>query len=256
MESKQQKIDYDTFSLLLNERHFGMKRIKGVSRRTLTHWRKLDHLIDHREHIISGKPNFFSPIDLVWISIIADLREMSIEHSKIKGAKLGLFTPIKASNSKEYPAIEYYTMEVLQMNVAIYIILTSTNELHILNDLVYVDKLRSGEIENHTAISLNKQIKDTLTDIYKTPNFSEYNGLTTEEIQAIEIIRNKTFKYINITKENEKGEIIRLEGTEQILEESKITDLLKKGAYQNLEIKQHNGKVVCINRTIRKKLTK
>lgn len=254
MATKKRKTDYDTFSLLLNERHFGFRSIQNISRRTLNHWRKLDHLVDHREKVVSGKPNYFSTLELVWISIISDLREMQIEHTKIKGVKHGLFAPVKASNGKKYPALEYYLMEVFERNVVIYIVLTNTNTLHIVNDLVYVDMLRAGEIENHTLISLNKQVRDTLHEVYKKPDFSEFTGLSIEEIQILGIIRNKAYKYIHITKKN--GEIDCLEGTELIAEESRIVDLLKKGEYQNLEIKQHNGKIVSVHRTIRKKITK
>jgi len=251
---KEEEIDYDTFRLLLNEQHFGVNKIEGVTKRTLNHWRKIGHLEDHREHIISGKPNFFSPLELVWISIISDLREMKIEHSKIKGVKSGLFALVKAENGKEYTALEYYMAQVFEFNVTLYIILSDTNELSILNDMVYIDKIKSGEIENHTAISLNKQIKDTLNEVYIIPEFSDFSDLTVEEIQVLTIIRNKTYKYINITKNN--GEITRLEGVEEIKGSPRIEDLIKQRNYQNLEIKQHNGQIVCVYRKIRQKIKK
>ena len=255
MTSIQGTTDYTTYSLLLNKRYFGISKIGNVNRKTLSQWRKQGYLSEHRNKVISGKPNYFSPVELIWISIIADLREMCVEHPRIMGAKEGIFAPVKALDGKKYPALEFYMIEVLEMNVAIYIVLTHTNELHIVNDLVYVDMLKSGALENHILVSLNKQIRDALGVVYHIPDFSEYTGLSTQEIEIMEIIRNKAYKYIKITRQD--GGVFRLEGTEQITEDiPKVTDLLKKGAFQHIEIKEHNGQVFCINRTIRKKIVK
>ncbi|WP_299243108.1 hypothetical protein [uncultured Aquimarina sp.] len=254
MAAKNKNIEYEIFSPLLNDRQFRFGNVDGLTRKSLHRWRKLGHIDDTREIIISGRPAYFSAVELIWISIITDLREMQIEHSKISELKFGLFAPVKAPNGKEYPALEYYMLQVFKKDITIYIVLNKSNELLIINDLIYHDKLKSGEIENHIAISLNKQIKDVLSEIFTIPDSNEFVGLSTQEIQVLQIIRNKTYKYINITKKD--GEIKHLEGTEQILEASRITDLLKNGQYQDIEIKQHNGKVVCINRTIKKKITK
>jgi hypothetical protein len=252
MNTKKTTVAYHTYHLLLNQQHFELKHQQRVTTRVLHHWRKKGMLEDRRDKPASGHRNYYSLIDLVWISIIADLRHMQVEIDKIKSGKHGVFAPIKADNTS-CSALEYYIMHIFEYNVPVFIVVTDTDQLLMINDMVYFDKLRSGEIANHIAISLNKQIKDVLSELYITPDFSEFSGLTDKEMQVLYTIRSNTFKYINVTKKN--GEITRLEGTEQITKSSRIADLLKKGEYQNLEIKQHNGKIVCINRTIRKKIT-
>ncbi len=254
MGSTTNNIDYDTFSLLLNEKQFKLKQVENVSARALTHWRQRGLLEDHSKTFVSGKTVFFSALEIVWISIISDLRDMGVETSSIAKIRVGLFSNIKAANKKEYPALLYYMLEIIERNVSIYIVLTDKNDILMLNDLVYHAELKAGTIENHIAVSLNKQIRESLEEIAAIPNSSEFTGLSMEEIQVLQIVRNKTFKYITITKKD--GNITKLESIEQITDKPRIEDILKAGDYQNLEIKQHNGKVVCINRTLRKKIKK
>jgi hypothetical protein len=46
-----------------------------------------------------------------------------------------------------------------------------------------------------------------------------------------------------------------LESIERISEQTRIIDILKDHNYQNIELKQANGKIVCLNRTVKTKLT-
>ena len=51
------------------------------------------------------------------------------------------------------------------------------------------------------------------------------------------------------------GKIEMLESIERISEQTRIIDILKDHNYQNIELKQANGKIVCLNRTVKTKLT-
>ncbi|QKX05334.1 hypothetical protein HN014_10540 [Aquimarina sp. TRL1] len=248
----ENKIDYDIYDILLNERQFELRPQKTISSRRLHNWRKIGLLEDNREFSGSGNVNYFSPVDLVWISIIIDLKNLQVAGEKIKNAQKGLFTPVKAGNNKMYPALQYFMTHIFETNTAVYMILNDTQELLILDDKQYFKNLKQGIIENHICIYLNKQIRDTLHDIYTYPDFKDFKGLSSKEIQVLNIIRSKAYKYIKITSSN--GEMTRLEGTQRINKEKSLAKILKSGDYQDLEIKQHSGKVVWIDRTVRKKL--
>ena len=60
------------------------------------------------------------------------------------------------------------------------------------------------------------------------------------------------FQTIKIVRRN--GEIDRLEGTEKGSPGKRMIDILNQGDYQNIEVKQENGKVVCIHRTVKRKI--
>ena len=76
--------------------------------------------------------------------------------------------------------------------------------------------------------------------------------LSSAEIQVLEMIRNKRFLSIKLIIKN--GEVDVIEGLERLQTGERIIDMLKQHDFQNLEIKQSNGKIVCVNRIFRKKI--
>lgn len=78
------------------------------------------------------------------------------------------------------------------------------------------------------------------------------SGLSHSEIQVLEMIRNRRFLSIKLIIKN--GEVDVIEGLERLDTGERIIDALKQHDFQNLEIKQSHGKIVCVNRTFRKKI--
>jgi hypothetical protein len=76
--------------------------------------------------------------------------------------------------------------------------------------------------------------------------------LSSSEIQVLEMIRNKRFLSIKLIIKN--GEVDVIEGLERLDTGERIIDMLKQHDFQNLEIKQSNGRIVCVNRIFRKKV--
>jgi len=77
-------------------------------------------------------------------------------------------------------------------------------------------------------------------------------NLNENELTALQMIRDA--KYHSITIVKREGKIEMVEGTERISEKTRIIDILKDHNYQNIEVKQANGKIVCLNRTVKTKL--
>lgn len=76
--------------------------------------------------------------------------------------------------------------------------------------------------------------------------------LSAKEGVVLKMIRDS--KYHSITVVKRDGKIEMLEGVERIEEKTRIIDVLKEHNYQNIELKQANGKIVCLNRTVKTKL--
>jgi hypothetical protein len=76
--------------------------------------------------------------------------------------------------------------------------------------------------------------------------------LSTKEVAVLKMIRDS--KYHSVTVVKRDGKIEMLEGIERIEEKTRIIDVLKEHNYQNIELKQANGKIVCLNRTVKTKL--
>ncbi|GAK75680.1 hypothetical protein JCM19296_1272 [Nonlabens ulvanivorans] len=64
--------------------------------------------------------------------------------------------------------------------------------------------------------------------------------------------RNQKFQSLRIVKRD--GRIDMIEGVERIEDRTKIVDILKQHDYQNIEIKQSDGRIVLINRTVKTKV--
>lgn len=198
----------------------------------------------------------YSIVDLIWLNIASDLRKLNTSDSQIEGIKHGLYSTIEADQKHTASALEYYISEVLQMNVPIYIVLTDKNELFVLNDLMYFKKLRSGALENHINISLNKQIKEVIKELSRTPNYCELKILSKEEVLVVDAIRSRRYKFINISIRS-NGKVRQLEGVEEINRSMTLEDvkqLMDEGEHQNIEIKRHHGKIVAVHRRERKRL--
>ena len=86
----------------------------------------------------------------------------------------------------------------------------------------------------------------------KENNKLQSSELTPSEIQVLEMIRNKRFLSIKLIIKN--GEVDTIEGLERLHTGERIIDMLKQHDFQNLEIKQSNGKIVCVNRIFKKKI--
>ena len=78
------------------------------------------------------------------------------------------------------------------------------------------------------------------------------NTLSLQEQQLIEMLRNDKFQSLKVTKKN--GRIDMLEGIERIEERLRIVDILNQHDYQVIEIKQNDGRIVHINRTVKTKV--
>ena len=86
----------------------------------------------------------------------------------------------------------------------------------------------------------------------KENNKLQSSELTPSEIKVLEMIRNKRFLSIKLIIKN--GEVDTIEGLERLRTGERIIDMLKQHDFQNLEIKQSNGKIVCVNRIFKKKI--
>lgn len=255
MNSKQ--IDFKNHSKALNELIFEAKDLQGISRRTVHSWKQSGVLDDKRDPNALRRWNYFSAIDIIWMGILNEMKQLRFTHTEMKAIKEVLFETLTAEDNKEYPAMEYYTFLVLLYNQPIYIVISydkGIDAIWMLDEKDYFLKLKSGEIENHTALSLHKAIKINLNPVYKLPNFSQTAGLTDDETKILKIIRNKTFKTIKVTKRN--GDVDSIEGVERIQDLDKIEKLIESGEYQNMEIKQQNGRIVSAHRTIRTNFTR
>lgn len=240
----------DELSALLNQKSYTMKYVKGIPRSSISRWQD-EGVLDVDEGGVQ-KWRKFNLIELLWLSVIEELRTFGFSISNIKNVKEQLFASITLEDQQQYPLIEHTIMEALIYAVPAFLIIDKQGEASIVDDKEYVKQLQAEQIVNHIVISINQSIKDNILHLYSKPIYTKSSVLSKQELKVLSAVREKNFQSIKIKKKS--GEIDMIEGYETINTEEKIVDLLKSGKYQNIEVKQENGKIVCINRKMKIKM--
>ena len=242
--------DLDTLSELLNKKQYSVRHIKGINRSVISFWQDEGLVEDNRAK--GQKWRKFSLTTLLWLAIMFELKEFGLGNPKMKKVKEQLFKTINIATGQQLPLIQYGIYQTIVLSKPLFLIIDQKASLQLVNDVDYSKQLRAHQIKSHIVIDFNACIKANIPEHYSKPTFSDTSGLSPEEVEVLDAVRQKDFQSIKITKKN--GEIDMIEGMQRLEGQQKIVDLLKQGKYQNIEVKQSNGKVVCIQRTIRKKL--
>ena len=245
--------DFSNLSQLLNQKQFAIKYLNGVPRLSVTNWQR-DGILD-KPISKDLKWRKFSLVDILWISIIAELRAFGYSIPNILKVKNQLFSIATLENNQEIPLLEHCLVEIITYGVPKCLVLTKdANFIQITDDVEYAEFIQSENFQSHILLNLNHSIKENINPLYQKPELQLFAILSPQEQEVISIIRKKSYQSIKITKKN--GDIDLIEGVQRIDTTQKIVDLLKEGEFQNIEVKQSNGKIVCINRTIKKKINK
>lgn len=245
---KKEQPDYSKLLYLLNTKEYSNKYIVNAERRMITHWQDIG-LFEDKRNTDAGW-NKFSLIDILWIGIIIEFRNLGFANDKIKPVRSFLFEKTTIDN-REVSKLEHSAVQVLAFAKALFLVTDVAGNIYLADDYQYVKLLNKGKITNHIVLNLNQVVKENIAILFSEPNFNAFSGLNKDEIQVMLILRSETYQSVQVTKKN--GEIDMIEGTERISERDRIIDILKQHEYQNIEIKQANGKVVLINRTVKQK---
>ncbi len=240
--------DYSKLLRLLNEKEYANKYIINAERRMITHWQDIG-LFEDQRHTDSGWKKF-SLIDILWMGIIIEYRNLGFANERIKLVRKFLFENTTIEG-KSISRLEYSAVQVLAFAKALYLITDVAGNIYLADDYEYVKLLQEGKVTNQIVLSFNQVVKENISVLFSEPNFNAFAGLNKDEIQVMLILRSESYQSVQVTKKN--GEIDMIEGTERISEKDRIIDILKQHEYQNIEIKQANGKVVLISRTVKQK---
>lgn len=237
-----------TYIKLLNEKQFDITYTDNLSASTLEYWKEKGLI----QSIEIQQDSTYSIIELVWLSIIADMRDLKIEYAQIQEVKKGFFSRI-TDNEQKYTILEYYMTLILEFNLPIFLVINQ-NEMLLVNDKLYIRKLTSGVLEKHITISLNKQIRDTIKHIYKSPNYSTYIELSKEDRNILKHTRNKNFKQVVIQRKNGKIDLIEKTRVAPIKHSKQIIEWLEEEDFQDIQITRHRAENTYISSTTRKKI--
>jgi len=236
--------------LILNDKIAPVK-VMGISRRLVSHWLDEGVITDDRKGDTSHR--YFSYMEMFWVAIVIELRRFAYPIKKIKTIKLYLEAEIKLENTdKKYVRLELAVLEMLLDEIPLFLTINNDAQTCICDDVEYEKRIRDIEYDTHIVIPLHQILKKYVSDIRFNTIFMEYMNLTQEEDMVLEAIQNKEFENITIIKKDDT--IDRIESTQKIIADKRIIDILKEQDYQDIEIKQQNGKVIHIKRTVKQKI--
>lgn len=232
---------------IFNAKRFRIKDI-DMTYRVINHWTELGLIDDLRKD--NQKWKEYSLIDLCWIRIILSLREMGLANETIKKAKKFLL-PTTSSENHLHEKFEYY-VSISMMGIKTFVVVFSDGEA----DLVASYELTKREqqsglpsLGNFIRLDFNKIVFDVLG---KGEELIPMDiDLKAKEIQLLLDVRQGKYKSIEVHMKN--GEIVRFEKKANRDEKERIIEILKENKFQEITIKQQDGKIVSISQTVKEK---
>lgn len=234
-------------SRFLNERKHRFHS-KAVSYRILNHWEQKGLLSTKRPE---GKGwRKYSILDIVWVHIVSRLREFGFALEKIHLVKEHLSHDDESLSA--FPELEFYVARALA-KVPSYIAIFPHGEALLCTLSEFQVSRSYGFIRDDSIlICLNDILQRIYGDKDLKPDYSTNYDLTKEEVQLLIAIRLDLWSEIKIRGKD--GKITMIERTENIENETKVIEILRSHNYQNIELKQVDGKVVSFKRTVKKKI--
>ncbi|EFB42328.1 MULTISPECIES: MerR family transcriptional regulator [Parachlamydia] len=226
--------------------HYKEQHVKNLpmTYRTINHWESLGLINSGRKEDKHWRQ--FSILDQVWLYTIEALRDFGLPLDKIKNAKSIFFTPFE---QYPFPLMEYYISCAYILLEHVYLIVFSDGFTIPLTYTEYKDALKNNWIKSHLQIDMNEIIQKIFPDQNLLPKYKNEALITPQEFEVFYMVRTGKFEEIKIKLK--KGSIHLVEGTEHLDKEEKIQDILREGLYQDIQIKQENGKMVSFKRTVR-----
>jgi len=224
-----------------------------ITYRTLNHWTKLRLIDDARPN---GKGwRKFSFVEVVWMKVISELRSFGFPNDKILSVKSSLQNFLREEEKIENSVALQYYIGIAQIKKESSFILAFDSgkaAFATYDDLSYSEMLRSTP--NHIRVSLN----EILGEILPIGNFAPKNDsqfkLTKEEASLLYEIRVNQVK--SITVKSSDGQISQMDIEDKIGPKTSLSELLSEYDYQDITLKKREGKIVSIERTQKKKVTK
>ena len=107
----------------------------------------------------------------------------------------------------------------------------------------------------HISISLNRVFADITNELIEDEDLKNLQILTDQELEIIDIIREKGTKKIEIHfGKDEKPELLKITKQNLLVSETRLKELILVGGYQDIKITTEKGKIVNFENTKKIKL--
>lgn len=239
-------------SQLLNEKQYSIKETDETYR-TINHWSSVGLVDDDEKSRGKGWRNF-SLIDLVWIAVIAELRNFGFPLKNIRVTKEFLFSG-KKTESKSSLFELYIALALMRRPVCLLVFSDGKCEPALQGEVETNQAFFGDYLPSFIRIDLNKIVQRIIGREDLKANYEDtivMFKLDKKELLVFQAIRDG--KAAHITIRFKDGKVDMLEATDEIDPKKRVIDVLREGKYQTIEVKQTDGKVVSVKRTHKQKL--
>jgi DNA-binding transcriptional MerR regulator len=228
-----------------NKKHLRMQDT-DTAYRVVNYWTEYGVLEDSRKNKDEWRK--FSILDLYWITIIHTLRNYGVSLDTIKSVYKKLF---QEKDSFERGLFEMSIPECLEHKPMFFILFPDDN-FGIVNFQELVISEQMYNLDTYIKINLNNIVYHLYKVEDKTIHFEPTLSLSNEELDLIEKYRSGKFE--SITVEASSKDTVLIKGVKNFDVKERMVDILKSAKYQDLEVKQENGKVSNIKQTVKTKV--
>ncbi len=212
--------------------------------RTINHWESQGLIDCDRKEDAAWRQ--FSIMDQLWLYTIQALREFGLSLDRVKNAKEIFFNPI---DNYPFSIMEYYTSCAYILLENVFLIVFSDGFAIPLTYSEYQNALKLNWIRNHVQVNVNEIIQKIFQDPNLEPRYNDEALITPQEFEVLYLMRTGNFEEMKIKLSDGT---IHFQGIEDVTNVTRIGDILRKGNYQDIAIRQEDGKIVRIKRTVKK----
>ena len=249
MQEKKIKNPEDLLELL-DKKVFPVK-LTGAPKRSISHW--FDIGLIPNENQVFGKDRYLTYVEFFWVCLIIELREAGVPSDRVKKVKEYVENELDSIYIKgKLPRLKKAILTMIVNEAPLFLLVSNRGNVAIYDDEAMHFDLGSGFYDTYTVLRLNRIFKKKIKGIRFNTYFTDYLRLTPEEERVLHALYDKKTESIKVIKK--KGEIEVIELEQNVVVDKKIIDILKEQKYQNIEIKQHNGKITKIKRTVKRRV--
>lgn len=188
----------------------------------------------------------YSPLDVIWIQIISELRTFGVSLDNIKKVRNALIYNENGFN----PFFEFYVAAAIVSKKDVIIWVLSDFQSHIGTRT----EIESTQSFYRPASSIHISLNEVLSRVFPNADFKpqarNITQLNEEELNLLFEIRMGGFDSIQIKLRD--GKISRIDKTHYV-PEKKLFKLLNSKEYDTITVHRENGNVVSVSQTIKKK---
>lgn len=241
----------DRFHAMLTERKFPLSSTDASSR-VINSW-EMGGVVDDPRSDGQGWRRF-NLLEVTWLHAAIRLRRFGLSIQALTRARNTMndaWGGYQIESSSRITLFEIYLVQAMR-SVPVFLIVFEDGTADLATDSQYDATSTYFRLADHVRIELNRTFQSAYPESnWAIPKFESRFPVSHDELSTIEAIKNGNFSSITLTLDNGKVKTIR--ATEEIAGE-RIIDLLKENDFQDIEIKQRDGNVVHLTRTIITKL--